>query len=195
MQNEIVIAGSGGQGVLLAGILVAQAAMEQCLYTTWFPSYGAEMRGGTANSTIVISDDEIGSPLSFNTNILVALNELSLDKFMPKMVHKAVIIVNSSIISQKKQYKVSPYFIPATDIAYKVMKNVKTANMVAVGALIKVLEIHKNDVSVNKNNLTIESMLFACENFFSSKIILVELNKKAIQAGYDFVKLNTFNKF
>jgi 2-oxoglutarate ferredoxin oxidoreductase subunit gamma len=190
MRDEIIIAGAGGQGVLLAGILIAQAAMEQGLYTTWFPSYGAEVRGGTANSTVIISNDEIGSPLSFNPAILIALNELSLDKFMPKIGCdcEAVIIANSSIIPQGKQYKVKPSFIPVTDIADKEIKNVKTANIVAIGALIRILEIYRKNVLANKNALTVGRVLFACEKVFSSKPSLIESNKKAIQVGYDFVK-------
>ncbi|MDR3256267.1 MAG: 2-oxoacid:acceptor oxidoreductase family protein [Endomicrobium sp.] len=188
MQTEIIIAGFGGQGVLLAGTLIAQAAIEQNLHTTWFPSYGAEMRGGTANSTIVVSNDEIGSPLAFNPNALIALNEPSLDKFMPRVVDSAVIIANSSIVSQGKEYRVKPYFVPVTDIADKEIKNMKTANLVAVGALIKAIEVRQYYVSVNEKGLTIESVLSACEKAFASKPQLIEINKKAIKVGYDFIK-------
>ncbi|MCL2485231.1 MAG: 2-oxoacid:acceptor oxidoreductase family protein [Endomicrobia bacterium] len=194
MYNEIIIAGFGGQGVLLAGTLVAQAAIEQDLHTTWFPSYGAEMRGGTANSTVVVSTDEIGSPLAFNPNALIALNEPSLNKFMPRMTEKSVIIANSSIIAQGTEYKIKPYFVPVTEIADKEIKNVKTANLVAVGALIKALEINcpadnKSDIcELEKRVLTLKSALTACEKAFSSKPELVEINKKAIQAGYDYIK-------
>ncbi|MDR1696334.1 MAG: 2-oxoacid:acceptor oxidoreductase family protein [Endomicrobium sp.] len=209
MYNEIIIAGFGGQGVLLAGTLIAQAAIEQGLHTTWFPSYGAEMRGGTANSTVVVSADEIGSPLAFNPNALIALNEPSLNKFMPRMTEKSVIIANSSIISQDKEYKVKPYFVPVTDIADKEIKNVRTANLVAVGALIKALEIFADancedepaqkrrqsadeegdlcDLEASKV-LTLKSALTACEKAFASKPELIEINKKAIQAGYEYIK-------
>jgi 2-oxoglutarate ferredoxin oxidoreductase subunit gamma len=208
MQNEIIIAGFGGQGVLLAGTLLAQAAIEQNLHTTWFPSYGAEMRGGTANSTVVVSTDEIGSPLAFNPNALIALNEPSLNKFMPRMTEGAVIIANSSIIPSDKEYKIKPVFVPVTDIADKEIKNVKTANLAAAGALIKALELYAygncgNDSKRRQNAaetegdlcdledtkvLTLKSALKACEKVFSSKPALIEVNKKAIQAGYDFVK-------
>ncbi|MCL2145213.1 MAG: 2-oxoacid:acceptor oxidoreductase family protein [Endomicrobia bacterium] len=183
MQNEIIIAGFGGQGVLLAGTLLAQAAIEQGLHTTWFPSYGAEMRGGTANSTVIVSNDEIGSPIAFNPNALIALNEPSLNKFMPRMSEKSVIIANSSIIPNDKEYKIKPYLVPVTDIADKEIKNLKTANLVAVGALIKALEINEN---VNEI-LTLKSALSACETAFSSKPEFVEINKKAIQAGYGYI--------
>ena len=185
MYNEIIIAGFGGQGVLLAGTLMAQAAIEQGLHTTWFPSYGAEMRGGTANSTVIISADEIGSPIAFNPNALIALNEPSLNKFMPRMIEGSVIIANSSIIPSGKEYKIKPYLVPVTDIADKEIKNIKTANLVAVGALIKALEINSENPS---DAVTLKSALAACKKAFSSKPEFIEINKKAIQAGYDFVK-------
>jgi 2-oxoglutarate ferredoxin oxidoreductase subunit gamma len=191
MQVEAIIAGFGGQGVLLAGTLMAQAAIEQGLHTTWFPSYGAEMRGGTANSTVVISSDEIGSPLAFNPNALIALNEPSLNKFMPRMIDEAVIIANSSAISQEKHCKIKPYFVPITDIADKEIKNMRTANMVSVGALIRALKIHRAGTEKqidNEKDLTLESVLSACEKAFASKPQLIEVNKKAIQAGYDYIK-------
>ncbi|MCL2334826.1 MAG: 2-oxoacid:acceptor oxidoreductase family protein [Endomicrobia bacterium] len=212
MQNEIIVAGFGGQGVLLAGGLLAQAAMEQGLHTTWFPAYGAEMRGGTANSTVVVSNDEIGSPLAFHPNALIALNEPSLDKFMPRMIEGSIIIANSSIIPRDREFKIKPIFVPVTDIADKEIKNVKTANFVAVGALIKALELYADancetgeapapqkrrqssdeegdNCDLNETKvLTLESAFIACEKAFSAKPEFVEVNKKAIQAGYDYVK-------
>ncbi len=206
MQNEIIIAGFGGQGVLLAGTLLAQAAIEQSLHTTWFPSYGAEMRGGTANSTVVVSSDEIGSPLAFNPNALIALNEPSMNKFMPRMTESSVIIANSSLISPDKEFKIKPIFVPVTDIADKEIKNVRTANLVAVGALIKALELYA-DKNCDQNSqkqsfeekgdlcdledtkiLTLNSALTACEKVFALKPKLIDVNKKAIQAGYNFIK-------
>jgi 2-oxoglutarate ferredoxin oxidoreductase subunit gamma len=188
MQKEIIISGFGGQGVLLAGTIIAQSAIEQNLHTTWFPSYGAEMRGGTANSTVVISDEEIGSPLAFSPSALIALNEQSLDKFLPRLSENAVIIANSSMIPKEKEHKARFYYsVPATDIAYSNpdIKNVKAANMAAVGALIKVLEKHAQGKS---GNLLLESLFKSLQRIFLSKPSLIGINKKAIQAGYDFIK-------
>jgi 2-oxoglutarate ferredoxin oxidoreductase subunit gamma len=191
MQNEIIIAGFGGQGVLVAGILLAYAAIERGLYTTWFPSYGAEMRGGTANSTVIVSSDEIGSPIAFNPNILIALNELSLNNFMPRMIDSSVIIANSSITPRDKEYRVKFYRVPTADIADKKLKNLKTANMVAVGSLIKALEIRNwstgEKQKSTEKSFTLKSILCACEKLFAKKHYLIEVNKKAIQAGYDFI--------
>ena len=210
MQNEIIVAGFGGQGVLLAGALLAQAAVELGLHTTWFPAYGAEMRGGTANSTVVVANDEIGSPLAFHPNALIAMNEPSLNKFMPRMIEGSIIIANSSIIPQDKEFKIKPIFVPVTDIADKEIKNVKTANLVAVGALIKALELYadancepdeksqKRRQSADEEGdtcdlndtkiLTLESAFAACEKAFDAKPELAEANKKALKAGYDYKK-------
>jgi len=184
MKFEIIIAGFGGQGVLLAGILIAQAALEEGFYTTWFPSYKAEMRGGTANSTVIISDDEIGSPVLFSPSALIALNEGSLDDFMPKIINEnAIIIANASVISQNKEYRIKPHFMPLTEIADREIKNVKVANMVATGALIKALKIH---VKCEKN-LSLASLLLACEKIFFSKQELIEVNRKAITTGFNLI--------
>lgn len=173
--NEIIIAGFGGQGVLLAGNILAQSAMEEGLNTTWFPSYGAEMRGGTANSTVIISDDEIGSPIAFNPSGLIALNALSLDKFLPKMSEKAVIIANSSIINKDDYKNKNIIFIPISEIADKEIGNIRAANMVAVGALVKALNVP-----------ALENVLNAVKTAFAKKEGLSELNVKAVKAGYDY---------
>ncbi|MDD3064749.1 MAG: 2-oxoacid:acceptor oxidoreductase family protein [Endomicrobiaceae bacterium] len=173
--NEIIIAGFGGQGVLLAGNILAQSAMEEGLNTTWFPSYGAEMRGGTANSTVIISDDEIGSPIAFNPSGLIALNALSLDKFLPRMSENAVIIANSSIINEDDYKNKNIIFIPISEIADKEIGNIRAANMVAVGALIKALNVP-----------ALDNVLNAVKNAFAKKEGLSELNIKAVKAGYDY---------
>ncbi|MDR1940768.1 MAG: 2-oxoacid:acceptor oxidoreductase family protein [Endomicrobium sp.] len=189
MKHEIIVAGFGGQGVLLAGTLIAQAAIEQGLHTTWFPSYGAEMRGGTANSTIVVSDEEIGSPLAFNANALIALNEPSLNKFLPRMAKSAAIIVNSSIIAQTEKFTENTYFVPLSEIADKTIGNIKTANMVSVGALIKALELCADHICKMENKiLNINSAVKAVETAFYAKPKLVDINKKAVLAGYDFIE-------
>lgn len=193
MQNKIIISGFGGQGVLIAGILIAQTAIEEGLHTTWFPSYGAEMRGGTANSTVIVSSDEIGSPVVPIPNILIALNEISLNKFMPKITDEALLIIaNSSITLKNNKPNPKFYSIPITNIADKTIKNLKTVNMVAVGLLIKLLEKHtsnsKNMIEKDEKTLHLESALSACEKVFESKQQLVDINKKAIQTGYNFIK-------
>lgn len=174
--NEIIIAGLGGQGVLLAGTILAQSALEQNLKTTWFPSYGAEMRGGTANSTVIISDEEIGSPIAFSPSGLIALNTLSLNKFLPRMIENSSIIANSSMINSdefKSDKRIK--FIPISEIADKEIGNIKAANMVAVGALIKLMQVPD-----------LENVTKAIQTAFSKKPALVEINIKAVNAGYNY---------
>ena len=98
MQNEIIIAGFGGQGVLFAGQLLAYAAMDEGKEVTWIPSYGPEMRGGTANCTVVIADEEIGSPLVRNPKAVLVMNLPSLDKYEPLVKEGGVLVVNSSMV-------------------------------------------------------------------------------------------------
>ncbi|MDR2860794.1 MAG: 2-oxoacid:acceptor oxidoreductase family protein [Elusimicrobiota bacterium] len=182
MKNEIIISGFGGQGTLLAGALIAQSAVEQDLETTWFPSYGAEIRGGTANSTVIVSDDEIGSPVVFHPNALIALNEQSLDKFVPNLMEDAIIIAP---YENRFNGKFNYYFVETTKIAEDETKSSKTANMVAVGALLAALE---NRVQNKEPFLTCDSAFKACQKAFAQKPQFIELNKKAILAGYNFIK-------
>jgi 2-oxoglutarate ferredoxin oxidoreductase subunit gamma len=177
MQNEILIAGFGGQGVILAGALIAQGALEQGMHTTCFPSYGAEMRGGTANTTVIVSQDEIGSPVSSHPNVLISLNEPSFEKFMPKIADNAIVIANSSMIPETSKYPVKPYFIAATDMADKEIGNIKSANFIAVGALIKILNV-----------ISLDNVFKACEKAFQKKPHLIDINKKALQLGFNFIK-------
>ncbi|MDR0485804.1 MAG: 2-oxoacid:acceptor oxidoreductase family protein [Elusimicrobiota bacterium] len=175
MKKEIIISGFGGQGVILAGSLLAQAAIEQNLYTTCFPSYGAEMRGGTAKTTVIISDGEIGSPISTRPDILIVLNEPSFNKFMPLMRENSIVIANSSMIPQSENKTAfKSYFIPLTDIADKEIGNIKSANLAAIGALIKISQV-----------LSLDNVLKACENVFKKKQNFIEINKKAILAGME----------
>src|SRR3989338_5832303 len=97
---SLLIAGFGGQGILFAGKLLAQSAMLEGRHVTWFPSYGAEVRGGTANCTVIISDEMIGSPVVRNPEILVVMNEASLDKFQPRLKSGGILIFESSLIKK-----------------------------------------------------------------------------------------------
>ena len=100
MQTEIIIAGFGGQGVLFAGQLLAYAAMDEGREVTWIPSYGPEMRGGTANCTVIIADEEIGSPLVRNPQAVIAMNLPSLDKYEPTIGPNGVMVINASMINR-----------------------------------------------------------------------------------------------
>lgn len=136
IHNDVIIAGFGGQGVLLSGKILAWAGMLEGLHVTWFPSYGAEMRGGTANCTVVMSDEEIGSPVVDRPGALIALNQASVDKFMPRVAKGGIVVVNSSLAREVKPSRGTRLFlVPANDIA-KTLGDTRTLNIVMLGAYI-----------------------------------------------------------
>jgi 2-oxoglutarate ferredoxin oxidoreductase subunit gamma len=136
MQTEILISGFGGQGVLFAGQLLAYAAMDNGHHVTWIPSYGPEMRGGTAHCTVIISDDEIGSPLVRNPLGIIAMNMPSLDKYESLVASGGVFVVNSSLMTRKAtRADIRIVEVPANAIAEE-FGNSKMANIVLLGALI-----------------------------------------------------------
>jgi 2-oxoglutarate ferredoxin oxidoreductase subunit gamma len=141
MQTEVVISGFGGQGALFAGQVLAYAAMDSGMNVTWIPSYGPEMRGGTANCTVIISDEEIGSPLVRNPKAVLALNLPSLDKFESQVKSGGVLVVNQSLIDRGvKRSDINTVMIPANQIAEEI-GNKRLTNMVMLGALIKQLPV------------------------------------------------------
>ncbi len=147
MQKEIIIAGFGGQGVLFGGMVVAYAAMDSGKEVTWIPSYGPEMRGGTANCTVVIADEEIGSPLVEHPPLGIALNLPSFDKYEAELQSGGTLIVNKSMVDRgSKRDDIHVLFIPCNEIAEEIGDK-KLLNMVAIGALLTVLpELSMDDV-------------------------------------------------
>jgi 2-oxoglutarate ferredoxin oxidoreductase subunit gamma len=141
MQTEIVIAGFGGQGVLFAGQLLAYAALGAGKEVTWIPSYGPEMRGGTANCTITIADEEIGSPLVRNPQAAIVLNLPSLDKYEPLVKPGGVLIVNSSMINRSAvRTDLKAVQIPASEIA-ETIGDKRMTNMILLGSLLANLPV------------------------------------------------------
>lgn len=140
-QTEIVIAGFGGQGVLFAGQVLAYAALDSGKEVTWIPSYGPEMRGGTANCTVVISEEEIGSPLVRNPRAVIVLNLPSLDKYEPQVASGGVLVVNTSLINRAPQRTdLVSVLIPANEIAEQIGDK-RLLNMVALGAMLALLPV------------------------------------------------------
>ncbi|HTX80210.1 MAG TPA: 2-oxoacid:acceptor oxidoreductase family protein [Longilinea sp.] len=136
MQTEIIIAGFGGQGVLFAGQLLAYAALDEKKEVTWIPSYGPEMRGGTANCTVIIADEEIGSPLVRNPQAVIALNLPSLDKYEPLVKPGGVLVVNASMVDRAVQRKdIKVITISGNEIAEKIGDK-RLTNMVMLGGLL-----------------------------------------------------------
>lgn len=178
MDNTFIFAGFGGQGVILAGKLLAQAGADYGLEVTWLPSYGPEMRGGTANCTVVLSDEPIGSPVVDNPSALVAMNLPSLERFEKAVVEAGTVVVNSSLVTRRvERNDVTELTIPANDIAAS-LGNARAANMVALGALVKATGIFPLDIIKR----AMISMLSG-----KDRGKLIEVNERALEAGYEAV--------
>ncbi len=144
MEQGVIVAGSGGQGVLLLGRLIAYTGMLSDKNVTWFPSYGAEMRGGTANCTVVISDETVGSPIVENPDHLIVMNCPSLKRFIGRLRERGTLIYDSSLINEETclngdlaDLKVfDAYGVPASDEASR-LGSIKFANMVLFGAFLR----------------------------------------------------------
>jgi len=133
MTEKIIISGAGGQGVMLLGKVLAEAAMREKKSVTWLPAYGAEVRGGTAYCMVIISDTEIGSPFIDKADTLIIMNAPSLERFKGRIGAKGLLITNSSLAPQYAKGKLKVLHQAFTDIALK-LGNIKVANMVALGA-------------------------------------------------------------
>jgi len=143
MQTEFLFAGFGGQGVMFAGQVLAYAAMDTGKEVTWIPSYGPEMRGGTANCTVVIADEEIGSPLVNNPPAIVVMNLPSLDRYEPLVKAGGVLVVNASMVDREvKRTDITSVAVPCNEIA-EGLGDRRMANIVATGALLAMLPVLK----------------------------------------------------
>ncbi len=139
--EDIIFAGFGGQGVLFAGQLLSYAGMAENLHVTWIPSYGPEMRGGTANCTVILSEEEIGAPIIHHPTIAVVLNLPSMEKYEPLVKPGGLLIVNSSLIPMSTERQdIRSINVAASDIATE-LGNPRMANMVILGALIGATQI------------------------------------------------------
>jgi len=150
LYEEVIIAGFGGQGIILAGRLLAQTAMKQGLEVTYMPSYGAEVRGGTANCMVVIADKPIACPLVSKPDSLIVMNKASLSKFAPRLKAGGLLIMNSSLIDIEPQVNdtVEIIAVPADEIAVE-LGNQKAANMVALGAYLQKRGLFGPDAAAN----------------------------------------------
>ena len=178
MEYNMIFSGFGGQGVLLAGQLVAEAGMKNDKNVSWMPSYGPEMRGGAANCSVIVSDDAIGAPIIANPDILVAMNKPSLDLFQDKVKPGGYLIYNSSLIKEtpsRSDITIIP--LPANDIANE-LGVAKVGNMPILGVIIKITDFFTiNDI---------EEVMF--KKFGESKKELINLNMKAVEMGMDVVE-------
>ncbi len=177
MQTEIIIAGFGGQGVLFAGQLLAYAAMDEGREVTWIPSYGPEMRGGTANCTVVIADEEIGSPLVRHPKAVIAMNLPSLDKYEAQVAPGGLMVVNASIINRAPaRTDIKAVMVPGNEIAEN-LGDRRMTNMVLLGALLANLPV-----------LSLEALERALKGHLPARHQrLLPLNLQAIAQGASYV--------
>ncbi|QAZ68799.1 2-oxoacid:acceptor oxidoreductase family protein [Solidesulfovibrio carbinolicus] len=179
LYQDVIIAGFGGQGVMLIGNLLAYAGMEHGLNVTYIPVYGPEMRGGTANCTVVVSDDAIGSPIIRSPKSLIIMNRPSLDKFQPQLVDGGVLVVNSSLVdpalADASRVRLVP--VACNEIADG-LGNTRMANMVALGAFIEA-------TGVLPLSVVEESLSHVIAKHYSH---LIPQNAEALRAGANAAK-------
>jgi len=169
MSRKMFFAGSGGQGIMLMGQMVASAAIHEDKDTTFFPSYGPEMRGGTANCTVIVSDKPISSPLIFESDCVVAMNTPSMLKFEPTLKAGGILLLNKSLIHQEnKRSDITVYEIPVSDLAHDLGDN-RVANMIMLGAFVRTSGIVSPDTMIKVIH----------DTFDVKKAELVDLNIKA----------------
>ncbi len=176
MTSQILLAGFGGQGILFSGKFLAYDGLLEEKEVSWLPSYGPEMRGGTCNCSVIISDTKIGSPIVSNPDVLIAMNLPSLDKFEKDAVPGAKIFVDSSLIDRKvERDDVEAYYIPATKMAFdEGLKGL--ANMIMIGYMIK-----ETGVMPYENVAKVMAKVVPAK-----KQNLLDLNIKAVELGYNF---------
>lgn len=173
MNLEMIFAGFGGQGVMLMGQITAYAGMMEGQQVSWFPAYGPEMRGGTANCSVIVGDEVVGTPIVTEPKLVVAMNLPSLDKFEPLLSPNGVLLINSSLIERSsKRTDVKTWRVPCNDIAME-LGNPKVANMVMVGAIIAASKV-----------VSMDSVLqVLSRKIFKNKPEVMQLNEQAIRRG------------
>ena len=175
---QILIAGFGGQGVLFAGKFIAYTGLLEGKQLSWLPSYGPEMRGGTANCSVIISDDPVGSPIVSKPDVLMVMNLPSLDKYENAAVKGAKIFVDSTLIERKVQRSdVDTFYIPATQMANDA--GISTlANMIMVGKIIRETGV-----------VSYDNIVDALKKVVSAKHAnLLDVNLKALEMGYNYAE-------
>ena len=174
MLIKTIFAGFGGQGVLSMGLNLAQAAMLEDKNVTYLPSYGAEVRGGTANCTVVISNEEIASPVASSPEFVVAMNQPSMIRFQNQLQSGGVLFINSSLVeAEASRGDINVINVRASSIAEE-MGSPKSANMVMLGAFIK-----------KSNLVSLSSIVQGLKSTLGKKQKQMAINEKALQAGYD----------
>lgn len=174
MQREVIMAGFGGQGILLIGKMLAYAGMHEGKEVSWLPSYGPEMRGGTCNCTVVVSDKPVGSPVIRSPRAVLAMNLPSLEKFEADIRPGGLLLINSSLISRGSEREdLTVIEVPANEIATE-LGNPRGANMVALGAYLGATDA-----------VSIDKVVSVIRETFAAKPGVIDVNIEALQKGYE----------
>lgn len=179
MLQEIILAGFGGQGVMSMGQLLAYAGLVEEKHVSWIPSYGPEMRGGTANCSVTISDDQISSPVINEPDTLIVLNRPSLEKFEQDIKLGGRLLINSSLIDiEPRRHDLSVIKISALELAYNKLGNTRVSNMIILGAFVELTRA-----------VTLESVVGALKKVLPEyRHNLIPLNRRALETGIELAK-------
>jgi len=178
MQEEIIVSGFGGQGALFAGQLLTYTGMDEGLHVTWIPSYGPEMRGGTAHCIVILSDDDIGSPIIREPTVCIVMNPPSMEKYEPLIKPGGLLVANSTLIrSRSEREDITVVYVPANELAAE-LGNVKMANVILLGAMLGMREI----LPIDSIKRTLD------EHIPQRRKHIIEPNKRALDRGVAFAK-------
>lgn len=178
MHEEVIISGFGGQGALFAGQLLTYTGMDEGWHVTWIPSYGPEMRGGTAHCIVILSDDDIGSPIIRQPTICIVMNPPSMDKYETLVKPGGLLVANSTLIrARSNRDDITAVYIPANDLAAE-LGNVKMANVILLGAMLGTREI----LSIEGIKRTLD------QHIPERRKHIIEPNKRALDRGIQFVR-------
>jgi 2-oxoglutarate ferredoxin oxidoreductase subunit gamma len=184
MHEEIIVSGFGGQGTLFAGQLITYTAMDEGWCVTWMPSYGPEMRGGTARCTVIVSADDIGSPVIRQPSICIVMNPDSMDKYEPLVKPGGLLVVNSTLVRTKSERRdIECIYVPANDLAAE-LGNVRMANVVLLGAMLG----RRSIVSVEGIKRTLD------QHIPNERKRIVEPNKRALDRGVEYARASTISE-
>lgn len=178
MHEEVIMAGSGGQGLMIMGQLLAYAAVEEGYHVVWFPSYGPEARGGTADSTVIMSSEEIGSPISVHPDSLVAMHPALYSKLLGSVKKGGRVFINSSLITESdgRREDCIMYSIPANTMAEE-LGNIRSANMIMLGAYVEATRVVRLQLLID----LLPQVLPPHRHQY------IEVNRKALQSGANFI--------
>ncbi len=179
MHEEVVISGFGGQGALFAGQLLTYTGMDEGWHVTWIPSYGPEMRGGTAHCIVIISDEDIGSPIIRQPSICIVMNPPSMDKYMGLVKSGGLLVANSTLVrTRSDRDDIEALYVPANELASE-LGNVKMANVVLLGAMLGRREI----LPIEGIKRTLD------EHIPERRKHIIEPNKRALERGIAFARV------